>query len=74
MLRDETKHKKCNIQKTIEGKRLQVIIADRMSQECGVLIHCLRTSEPVSAGKEPMLSKYRLAIGTKLVPMAVCII
>ncbi|MBU9723424.1 hypothetical protein [Bacillus alkalicola] len=52
----------------------RLIIADRMSQECGVLIHCLRTSEPVSAGKEPMLSKYRLAIGTKLVPMAVCII
>ncbi|NMO79410.1 hypothetical protein HHU08_20935 [Bacillus sp. UniB3] len=35
-------------------------IANRLSRQCGVLSHYLRTSEPVSAEKEPLLLKYKV--------------
>jgi hypothetical protein len=34
-------------------------IADRMSRLCGVLSHCLRTTEPVNAEREPLAIKGR---------------
>lgn len=43
-----------------------VSIADRLSQQCGDLSHCLRISKPVSAGER--------AIRTEFVLMALCII
>lgn len=49
-------------------------IADRASQLYGVLCHCLRTSEPVSAEKRATTNGIITVIRTHVVPMAVNLI